>query len=114
MLVAEVLEGFKMTYEANIDTKVSLVKLSGDIDIASAGTLLRLEKRLAGRENIVFDVADLDFVDATFLGFLMRLKERASKERSTNIELLGAKPNLRRILQVTGLNHVFHLWPKPA
>ena len=101
-----------MTYEAKDTEQMSLVKLSGDIDIASAGTLFRLEKKLAGRDNIVFDVAELEYVDATFLGFLMRLKQHGHLNESTTIELVGAKSNLRRILEVTGLKNVFAVWPR--
>jgi anti-anti-sigma factor len=95
----------------NVHENASVVTLSGDIDLASAGALSLLEKRLDGRENIVFDVAGLDHFDATFLRFLVRLRNHVAKERSAAVEIVGVKPNLRRILEITGLVRMFSLQP---
>ncbi len=70
-----------------------LVELSGDIDLASS--------------NIVLDVAGLEHVDATFLRFLVNLKDHAAKERSATVELVGVTPRLRQILEITGLSRAF-------
>src|ERR1700758_1109946 len=87
----------------------SAIELSGDIDSASP-----LEKKLNGRENIVFDVAGVEHVDTTFLRFLVRLKEHAAKEHCATAELVGVTPKLHRILEVTGLARMFPLPPRAA
>ena len=81
-----------------------MITVSGDVDLASAGALSLLERELHGQENIVFDVAGLEFFDSTFLRFLVRLKTHAAKEQSGTVELVGVKPHLRRILAITGLD----------
>ena len=91
----------------NVQEHASAITLSGDIDLASAGALSRLEKQLLGRENIVFDVAGLEHVDSTFLRFLVNLKKHVAKDRSATVELVGVKPQLRRILEITGLSRSF-------
>lgn len=91
----------------NVYENESSIELSGDIDLASSGTLSLLEKKLHGRENIVFDVRGLQHVDTTFLRFLVRLREHAVNEEFTAVELIGVKPNLRRILEITGLARMF-------
>lgn len=93
----------------NVYENESSIELSGDIDLASSGTLSLLEKKLHGRENIVFDVRGLQHVDTTFLRFLVRLREHAVNEEFTAVELIGVKPNLRRILEITGLARMFAL-----
>ena len=90
----------------------SAIELSGDADLASSGALSILETQLQGRENIVFDVTGLESVDSTFLRFLVRLKQHAAKEELATVELVGVKPNLRRILEVTGLARMFSLQPR--
>lgn len=73
----------------------------------SAGALALLEKKLLGRENIVFDVTGLKHVDSTFLRFLVNLKEHVARDRSATLELVGVTPRLRRILEITGLARAF-------
>jgi anti-anti-sigma factor len=60
-------------------------------------------------DRIVFDVAGLKHIDATFLRFLVTLKEHAARDRSATVELIGATPRLRRVLQITGLARAFVL-----
>ena len=90
----------------------SVITLSGDIDLASAGELSLLAKKLDGRENIVFDVAGLEHFDTTFLRFLVELRKHVAREQSGTVELVGAKPQLRRILEITGLARMFSLQPR--
>lgn len=82
------------------------IAISGDIDLSSADELFRLEERLFGRQSIVLDVTELKHVDSTFLRFLVKLKAR---DQSTTVKLVGVKPQLRRILEITGLSRTFVL-----
>jgi anti-anti-sigma factor len=91
----------------NVQEHASAIALSGDIDIASAGALSLLERKLLGRENIVFDVTGLKHVDSTFLRFLVNLKDHVARDRSATVELVGVTPRLRRILEITGLARAF-------
>lgn len=91
----------------NIQEQAPVITLSGDIDLASAGALSLLKRKLQGRENIIFDVAGLKHVDSTFLRFLVELKRHAARERSATVELVGVTPRLRRILEITGLSRAF-------
>jgi anti-anti-sigma factor len=100
-----------MNFEATVHDDASLVKLSGDIDLACAAALSILEKELAHQDNIVIDVACLKNVDSTFLRFLSRLKQRITKEGPTSVALVGVSPKLRRLFRVTGLAHMFALSP---
>jgi anti-anti-sigma factor len=90
----------------------SAIELSGDVDLTSSGILSLLEKKLHGREAIVFDVAGLEHVDSTFLRFLVRLKQHAAKGELATVTLIGVRPNLRRILEITGLARMFSLEPR--
>ena len=88
-----------------IEEGTAAIAVSGDVDLASAYELSQLEKKLFGQETIVLDVADLEHVDSTFLRFLVKLQAH----RTTTLKLVGVKPRLRRILEVTGLSRAFVL-----
>jgi anti-anti-sigma factor len=96
-----------------VHDNASVITLSGDIDLTSADALSRLEKQVHGRERIVIDVAGVEHIDTTFLRFLVRLKTHSVREPFAAIELVGVKPRLRRILEITGLARMCSL-PAPA
>ncbi len=83
------------------------VTMSGDIDITQASELSRLEKRLLEPEAVVIDVSKVDYVDTTFLRFLVNLKHHTNKINKSSIKIVGVGPRLRRIFEVTGLMRQF-------
>ncbi|HEX8805468.1 MAG TPA: STAS domain-containing protein [Candidatus Aquilonibacter sp.] len=89
----------------NIEEGAAAIAVSGDVDLSSAYELSQLEKRLFGKETIVFDVGALSHVDSTFLRFLVELQAH----RHTPVKLVGVQPRLRRILEITGLSRAFVL-----
>jgi|SRR5579885_2777922 len=87
--------------------------LSGSADIDSANDLAALERVLKNYESLVFYVKDLTLADTTFLRFLMRLR-RPQHHDGRRIEIVDAPPQLRRVLNITGMNRHFLLWPLRA
>lgn len=94
-----------MTCECGIYGSVSLVRMAGDVDIESTGTLAILEDILINRDGVVLDVSGLEYVDTTFLTFLIRLAKRINNEQSTPIELIGVRPNLLKLFEITGFSN---------
>jgi anti-sigma B factor antagonist len=82
------------------------LRLSGEIDIASvdavAAGIAPLLDGASGR--VVFDLADLQFMDSTGLALLVRTANRFDAASITN-----AAPNVLRVLEVSGLADVFEL-----
>ena len=85
-------------------TTSDVVNITGNADLTSAPALAELEKHLRKRSNIVLDVAKLEYADTTFLRFLIRLRMRPRDRGPVKVRLVGVRPNLRRILEITGLN----------
>lgn len=85
----------------------AVIRLSGDLDISRASELSRLEKMLAESESVVFDLSKVDYVDTTFLRFLVTLKRHTNKMQPSAIKLVGLSDRLRRIFEVTGLTCIF-------
>jgi anti-sigma B factor antagonist len=104
------LEGAKRMISQNAAFAVEpQVTLSGDIDTASGPELSRLEKRLAEPDAIVIDVSKVDYVDTTFIRFLVNLKHHTNKVDKSSIKIVGVSPRLRRIFEVTGLMRQFDI-----
>jgi anti-anti-sigma factor len=100
-----------MICEYDTHDNVSLVRLTGEVDLASAGEFATLEAHLSGRDRVIFDVSGLEYADSAFLKFLVRLRTHLNWDEPSAIELVGVRPKLRRVLEVTGLNRQFSVWP---
>lgn len=83
---------------------------SGELDAAHVEELDRAVDEALGRDirGIVLDLSELDFIDSTGLGALVRLEERA---RGSGRELVFARPTVavRKILRIVGLDRRFRL-----
>ena len=71
------------------------VRLSGELDMATAPTLERALEGVTG--SIRFDCRDLSFVDSSGLAVFARV------ERAGGARLYSLQPNVRRVLEVAGL-----------
>jgi anti-anti-sigma factor len=89
--------------EANRDGNNSAaVRLSGELDIASAGAARRaLELLDAGIQQIVLDLSDITFCDAAGVRFLLAAQKQA---RTIGRDLVVRHPSrpVRRVLTITG------------
>lgn len=85
------------------------VKMSGDIDITCGPELIRLEKRLVKSDFVIIDVSNVDYVDTTFLRFLLKLRRHENKSEHSAIKVIGVGHRLRRIFEITGLTRLFDL-----
>ena len=87
---------------------VSVVNLTGDLDLNTAPGLRDELIALAGRERplLAVNLAEVPFVDSTGLGVLVGGLKRA-KEASGNLVVFGASERLRKLFTLTGLDAVF-------
>jgi anti-anti-sigma factor len=72
------------------------VTLSGELDMATAPTLEQLLEGVQGR--VCFDCTDLAFVDSSGLAIFARV------DRNGGTALRAVRPNVRRVLEVAGLD----------
>jgi|ERR1700729_1896271 len=83
--------------------EVCEASIVGCADVVSAPFLAQLFTELYGYSSVILDVSALDVADATFLRFLLRLREPGHRV----IRLLGARTQLKRLLEMTGLGGLF-------
>jgi anti-sigma B factor antagonist len=88
----------------------SVVRLQGELDL-STGDRLRhaIGNALEGHPPIfLVDLSGLDFADCTGISILVWAQKRLAAGGS-ELVVTGAKPIVRRLLQLTGLDSVLHL-----
>jgi anti-sigma B factor antagonist len=101
----------------NVDLSVGdfgghpVVGLRGELDLADGPDVAsRLAAIVAVRgPSVIVDLADLEFIDSSGLGVLVRALRRA-REDGSDISLAAPQQQIHRILEVTGLVHVFPVY----
>lgn len=85
------------------------IRLSGEYDI---GRQSELEAALADADPaspVVVDLSDVSYIDSTALSCFIRLHKRVRESGSGIVRLVGVRPNIRRILNVTKLDDIFEI-----
>jgi anti-anti-sigma factor len=87
---------------------IALVAVDGELDLATAKVFGERLVRLidGGCPRLVVDVAGLTFCDSSGLSALLRASEHASSAGGS-VTLVGIRPQLSRILQITDLDRQF-------
>ena len=76
----------------------------GELDLATAPILERvLETLVADPPAIELDLSGITFVDCAGLRLIREALHRASPS-STRVRVSGARPTVRRVLELTGLD----------
>ncbi len=85
-----------------------LVELEGEVDVYTAGQLKEAFKLIIKekKENIKIDADKLEYIDSTGLGILIGALKRL-KQEDKDIIISNIKPNIGKLLKITGLDKVF-------
>jgi anti-anti-sigma factor len=93
----------------------ALVALAGELDVSTVGLLYEQFAALAteGICHVALSMAEVTFVDSTALSVMITEHKRTE---SMNGELIIFSPSdqLRRLLQITGLDSYLNIRPKTA
>jgi anti-sigma B factor antagonist len=82
--------------------------LTGELDLATVPDLRRRIDELAqkGQSRIELDFTAVDYIDSSGLAALVRARQRLTGD-DPGLVLIGLSPNLRHILELTGLISFF-------
>jgi anti-sigma B factor antagonist len=83
-----------------------IAKISGELDIVSVTSLEDQIADFLGRPaaRVDLDLSDLEFMDSSGIALLLRISNQFGP-----VQMRGAKPLIRRVVEVTGLTAVLHL-----
>lgn len=91
------------------------MRVQGEIDLSNASVLRRriMDEIRRGHLSIAVDLSELDFLDASGLAVLIAGR-RMTEEISGSLVLVSPSPQVRRVLQVSGLDKVFAISAKQS
>lgn len=101
--------------ELAVDGPQTVVRLIGELDVASAYEVRSLFSRSLDRpdfNNLILDLSELEFLDSSGLGALIALREAAS-EKGVDVQMRETPVRVQRILDITGVGQLFGLPPHP-
>jgi anti-anti-sigma factor len=84
------------------------VELAGDLDMAATFKLEPELDRLlarAGIHRLVFDLAQVEFIDSTGLGALLAIRQK-TKDHGIRLDLVNLSDPVRRMLALSGTQDV--------
>jgi len=83
-----------------------VVKISGELDIVSASYLDDQIAAFLGRpaDRVDLDLSELEFMDSSGIAVLLRISNQFGP-----LQVRGAKPLVRRVVEVTGLTAILRL-----
>jgi anti-anti-sigma factor len=92
-----------------MQTESRVVLQKAEYDVYSVSDL---DKELASLEsgNVVVDFINVEYIDSTALGHLIRaLKHVRTKDAAAIMTLENVRPRIKRVLEITGLTQIFTL-----
>jgi anti-sigma B factor antagonist len=103
--------GRAVKVSSRLEDDVVILSLNGKFVAGADGLVLRQQvKELieTGRRKLLFNFAEVPYIDSTGLGFLAGSRELAA-EAGAIIVLAGMNPHVRRILDGVKLTQFFHM-----
>jgi anti-sigma B factor antagonist len=87
---------------------VTLIGLSGELDIAATSEVRARVEEAAGRRGLVLDLSGATFLDSSMLKELLRASVELARYE-TRLVLAGIPPVVRRVLDLTRTGELFTL-----
>lgn len=89
---------------------VAIIALQGEYDLFRRGELLATLQAIPICDIAIIDMRHVLHIDATVLASFLKLKKRLRKNGKGIVRILGLKPSLYRLFQITGLHCIFEVF----
>lgn len=98
---------FRVETETRSDG-TAFVSVAGELDMYTAPRLEQeLASAIAGRQGVIVDLTECEFLDSSALGVLLAARE--SLENGPELVLVASDHNILKIFQITGLDRLFRI-----
>lgn len=98
-------------FDAKIDQEENIQKalLKGDLDVYSEDEFKKfIDQEIKTDQDIVFDLADLDYLDSTGLGMFMNIYKN-QQANDKKVKIINAKDNIYKLFKITDLTGLFDM-----
>ena len=102
-----------MNYTIKKENNYLVVAVIGDVDMSLTDSLRKDVDQALAEHNVnrlVFDLAEVDFIDSSGLGVILGRYKRVIDKGGT-VYLAGAKPQVKKVLELSGLPRLMELYP---
>jgi anti-sigma B factor antagonist len=101
--------GLPLSCDVSIEHGRALVRLTGELDLATApGVIARVEPLAARGQPVVLDVSGLTFCDSSGFNAFVRL-QRSCREQGSDFLLHAPPPALMRVLELAYADHMLRV-----
>ena len=89
---------------------VPILNVVGEVDLSNAPRIYTLmwQTSQKGSLSLILNLEKLDFMDSSGLQVLLRLREKL-RSRKQDVMLVAPKPQIRKLLRLTGFDKLFTL-----
>ena len=96
-------------------SKTNMVSIRGEIDIYSIEKFRDTieEKIKTQASEIILDCSELSYMDSTGKGVLIELRNK-TKELGQKIIMMNPRPNIRKLLALTGVDKIIEIVDNPV
>lgn len=89
---------------------VAIITLQGEYDLFRREELLATLEAIPICDIAIIDMRQVTHIDATVLTSFLKLERRLRKNGKGIVRILGLKPSLYRLFQITGLHCIFEVF----
>ncbi len=83
--------------------------VKGEIEVYSLPEFSRMaEAQLGGPKELILDLAELEYIDSSGLGFLVTLHERMERQ-GQKLMLLNLRSHVARVFKITRLDQILDI-----
>jgi anti-sigma B factor antagonist len=88
-----------------VEGEIHVIAVRGEIDLSTAPELREpLERALQqDQPSILIDLTECDFVDSTGVALIVEAWQRVGEQEDGRIALCCPNPQVRRVLEITGI-----------
>lgn len=95
--------------------KTASLKLVGDWDFSRRGELERMVRSAEAADDVLLDLSEATFIDASVVGTLIGLRKRLTDRNAVgNIRIVAASRLVRLIFEICNLQAAFGLSVNPT
>ncbi|MFY9423442.1 MAG: anti-sigma factor antagonist, partial [Bacillota bacterium] len=103
----------RMSVESKQDRECLVVRVSGELDLRTAGELKSevdpVLERAPERPVVVLDLSDVSFMDSSGMGAILG-RYRTVSQMGGKLVVCGLTPQLRKLFELTGLMRIIPVY----